>query len=190
MNEMELSKLVKAYNDEFEEKRSKDSIRRKRRDLGYVAKTDGRFVKGQVSPNKGRKMSAETYAKCEKTMFKKNHVPETIKNIGCVSILNGDYWRIKVADVKGQTNTNWKLLHHHVFEKYYGKVPEGYTVIFADGDRDNMNIDNLILVEKRDVIYMNTKKYFTKGNSELTKTGANISKLHFAIKDLEEGGNK
>lgn len=41
-----------------------------------------RFKKGHIPHNKGGKMDAETYRKCEKTMFPKGHIPHNTKHFG------------------------------------------------------------------------------------------------------------
>ena len=43
-----------------------------------------------------------------------------------------------------------RRLHRAVWEKYNGKVPDGYHVHHIDGDRSNNNIENLALMEGHD----------------------------------------
>lgn len=42
-----------------------------------------------------------------------------------------------------------KLLHREIFEKYNGKIPDGYVVHHKDHNKLNNEIDNLELIEKR-----------------------------------------
>lgn len=58
-----------------------------------------RFSKGHIPANKGKKMSAENYAKCAPTMFRKGHIPANKKPIGSERIDCKDgYHLVKVAE--------------------------------------------------------------------------------------------
>ena len=52
----------------------------------------------------------------------------------------------------------------------------GHKVIFADGNKRNFDIDNLILVSDSEALIMNANKLRYE-NKELTKTGALIAKV-------------
>lgn len=113
-----------------------------------------RFKKGSIPANKGKKMSAEVYKKIKATMFKKGHVPHNTKYNGYLSIRkNSDgitYIYIRVA--KGK----FELLHRVLWEKTNGKIPEGYNVIFKDGNQANVCIENLELVSNSDLMLKNS----------------------------------
>ena len=131
----------------------------------------GRFEKGNTPYNKGKKMSKELYEKCKPTMFKKGHIPKNHREIGSERITKDGYIEIKIADPDV-----WKLKHRLIYEKCYGEIPAGYSVIFGDGDKQNCNIDNLILVSRSELLLMNRNKLI-KNDSVLTKVGVNIAKL-------------
>lgn len=42
-----------------------------------------------------------------------------------------------------------KRLHRYVWEKFNGEIPEGFEIHHIDGDKDNNDISNLIIMEKR-----------------------------------------
>lgn len=52
----------------------------------------------------------------------------------------------------------------------------GHKVIFADGNKRNFNINNLILVSNSEALIMNTNKLIYE-DAELTKTGSLIAKV-------------
>lgn len=131
----------------------------------------GRFEKGNTPYNKGKKMSKELYEKCKPTMFEKGNIPKNSREIGSERITKDGYTEIKIADPDV-----WKLKHRLIYEKYYGEIPAGYSVIFGDGDKQNCNIDNLILVSRSELLLMNRNKLI-KNDSVLTKVGVNIAKL-------------
>lgn len=104
------------------------------------------------------------------TRFKKKQIPHNKKNIGY------EFIDTKTGYSYIKTKTGWKLKHRYLYEKIYGKIPKGYSVIFADQDKNNFDINNLILVNDRDKLVAKNKRLFTS-NQELTKTGLLIAKL-------------
>ncbi len=60
----------------------------------------------------------------------------------------------------------------------------GHKVIFADKNKRNFNLDNLILVADSEALIMNTNKLIYE-EAELTKTGALIAKIIDKNRKLE-----
>lgn len=131
----------------------------------------GRFEKGNIPHSKGKQMSKEQYEKCKPTMFKKGHIPKNHREIGSERITKDGYIEIKIKEPN-----LWVLKHRLIYEKYYGEIPAGYSVIFGDGDKLNCDINNLILVSRSELLLMNRNKLI-KNDSVLTKVGVNIAKL-------------
>lgn len=135
----------------------------------------GRFEKGMIPFNKGKKwdefMSKEGQNNSRKTTFKKGNVPVNQKNIGYERINVDGYVEIKVAEPNV-----FKFKHRFLYEQKYGKIPKGYKLIFADGNKLNLEIDNLVLVSDSEELIMNRQKLFYK-DKDLTKSGSNIAKL-------------
>ena len=103
----------------------------------------GCFEKGHVPANKGKQMPADVYEKAKNTMFKKGHVPHNYRPVGSERINKDGYVEVKVKDPK-----TWKLKHRLVWEDAYGKIPRDCIVIFRDGNKQNLDLDNLILIKK------------------------------------------
>ena len=57
-------------------------------------------------------------------------------------------------------------------------------MIFADRDKTNFNIDNLVLISNRELQVMNNKKLI-QNDADLTKTGIMIANVLIKIKDKE-----
>lgn len=62
------------------------------------------------------------------------------------------YWMSKRMMYDGKART--VRLHVYVWEKYNGKIPDGYHVHHKDHDRSNNEIDNLELIEKHEHLRM------------------------------------
>lgn len=138
----------------------------------------GHFQKGQVSYNKGKKqsefLSAEAIERTKATRFKKGNRPHNCRKIGEERISSDGYVMVKVRD--GCLNDNWELKHRIIYKQHYGDIPNGYNIMFADKNKRNFDIDNLILVSKSEDLIMN-KNNLLYDNKELTKTGHLISKV-------------
>lgn len=102
----------------------------------------GRFQKGQEPPNKGKK--GVCAAGCEKSWFKKGHIPANYRPVGSERVNVDGYIEVKVADPN-----KWKLKHRVVWESANGEIPKGYIIIFRDNDKTNTDIDNLLLIKRR-----------------------------------------
>ena len=136
----------------------------------------GRFYKGQPSHNKG-KYSRYSPA----TEFKKGHVPSNYKPVGSTRLSKDGYIEVKVANSR-----KWRHLHTIVYEKENGKIPKGHAVIFADGNKQNVVPENLILVTRAELLILNQYKLIGK-TKELTETGLFAADL---LMKLRERKNK
>ena len=139
---------------------------------------DGCLKKGNIPKNKGKKwdeyMSKEAQEKSRKTWFKKGNTPANHREIGEERITQDGYIEIKVRDKCG--NDNWELKHRWIYEQHYGKIPEGYNVIFLDGNKKNLDINNLKCITKNQDLIMNNRKLFTK-DKDITYSGTLIAEI-------------
>lgn len=101
----------------------------------------GRFQKVQEPPNKGKK--GVCAAGCEKTWFKKGHIPANYRPVGSERVNKDGYIEVKVADPN-----KWRLKHRVVWEAVNGKISKGYIIIFRDNDKTNTDINNLMLIKQ------------------------------------------
>lgn len=129
------------------------------------------FKKGHVPFNKGKKGTGGW----EPTHFKKGHKPWNYRPVGSERINADGYVEIKVADPR-----TWKAKHVLLWEKANGPVPKGHVVIFADGNQQNITLDNLLLISRRELVVMN-KRGLIANNSELTKTGVMVADIYLKI---------
>lgn len=134
----------------------------------------GRFEKGNIPVNKGQKMSAEVYEKSKRTMFKKGHTPANYKPIGSERVTKDGYVEVKV-----RPPNVWKLKHRVIWESVYGEIPKGHIIIFRDGDRRNLDINNLILI-KREVNAVLNHTDLGKCTGDLKEAAIKLAELKIA----------
>lgn len=135
------------------------------------------YKKGSVPWNKG----VYGYMGANKTSFKPGNIPANWKPVGSERIDTEGYTLIKIAEPK-----KWALKHRIIWEEYHKKkVPRGSAIIFADGDKTNFNIENLICVSRKELRVLN-KCSLIKNDLELTKTGLNIAKIRIKLAELRK----
>lgn len=163
--------LADRFNAKFGTDVSADKMKSYKGNHKLNSGLTGRFVKGQVSHNKGVKMSKEVYEKAKHTMFAKGHVPHNHKKVGSERVNVDGYIEIKVEEPK-----KWRLKHNVVWEQHNGKIPRGSVVIFLDGNKMNIVIENLKLIKRSELLIMN--KYSLYGETaEATDVATNLARL-------------
>jgi hypothetical protein len=100
--------------------------------------------------------------------------------IGQENICNSKgYILVKIANP-----SVWRYKHKLVWEAANGPVPEGHVILFADGNKLNINLDNLLLVSTQELAVMN-KRHLIFPAAGLTKCGLMIAKFILFAKDGE-----
>lgn len=170
---MYAKEITKLFNEKFNAEVSVSQIQTCKQNHRIKSGVDCKFGKGHIPANKGKKgsMSPEQYERCKATMFKKGDIPQNYREIGSERIDRDGYTYIKVANPN-----KWKLKHRVLWEKENGPIPKKHRLIFADGNRRNISLDNLILVSYAESFIMNQKDLF-KNDRELTKTGVMVAKV-------------
>ena len=71
--------------------------------------------------------------------------------VGTERVSKDGYIVVKVREeaTVPMSKDNWKLKHVLVYEQAHGSVPDGCSVYFADGDRRNFDLGNLVAVPRR-----------------------------------------
>jgi hypothetical protein len=131
----------------------------------------GHFKKGVVPWNTGTK----GVMKANKTSFKPGLIPPKHRPVGSTRLSKG-YEYIKVAE-----HQPWRRTHVYLWEQANGPLPKGSVVVFADGDRTHIALDNLIVMTKRDVVKLN-KLGWIRDQAPITRTLFNVLKLQDAVK--------
>ena len=145
---------------------------------GVIGKNkETQFAKGHKPWNKG----IVGLHMSPKTEFKKGNKPWNYRPINSERVTKDGYIEIKIAGPN-----RWKLKHIVIWEETYGTVPKNNVIIFADGNKKNINIENLILVSRKELAILNKHKLIAK-NSELTKIGVNVADVILKIGEIRKG---
>lgn len=140
-----------------------------------VIENTGMFKKGDSPWNKGIPMRDETRDKLKDTWFQKG-CDFFSRPLGDERVDRDGYIRVKIK----QPNV-WVLKNRYLYEQAHNvKLKDDEVVLFADQDKTNFNIDNLIKVNRKDLLCL-CKNDLIFENAELTKTGVNIARLNTKI---------
>lgn len=127
----------------------------------------GYFKKGFVPHNKGKR-GVGGWAP---TQFKKGHKPWNYQPVGSERVNTDGYLDVKIADPN-----KWKTKHVLIWEAANGPVPKDHVLIFGDGNKKNVKLENLILVSRKQLARLNQSNLI-QNDAELTKTGIIIADI-------------
>lgn len=112
--------------------------------------------------------------------FSSNPIGSTISKRGYTYIKTNE---IDYSDKKkNRASKTYRPLTRVIWEKHFGKVPEGCQIIFLDGDRTNYDISNLKLIPTSISAIMSKNGFWNIENSELKKTALMYSQLVHEMK--------
>ena len=167
--------LAEMFNQHFNTNITAKEIAYFRKNHKLNSGLTGQFKKGNVAHNKGKKqseyMSQESIERTKETRFKKGNKPKNYRPVGSERITKDGYIEVKVADPN-----KWETKNKIIYKQYFGNIPEGHKIIYADGNKLNNDINNLILVSDNEELIMNRYRLRIE-DIELTKTGHLIAKV-------------
>lgn len=122
--------------------------------------------------------------------FKKGHEPKNHMKVGEFTHTTDGYLIQKVKE-KGTQRERFDFVHRKVWEEQNGPIPKGKQITFLDGNKDNCDISNLIMIDNETNLEMNRKK-LRFDEREATRAGVTIAQINITTKKRrkERGHNK
>lgn len=111
------------------------------------------FKKGQETWNKGKHFIAG--GRSAETRFKKGQKSHTWNPIGHERISKDGYLERKMTDT-GITRRDYVAVHRLVWVEAGNEIPQGYIVVFKDGNKSNLAISNLECISRQEGMRRNT----------------------------------
>ena len=119
-----------------------------------------RFPKGHTPWNAGRK-GWSAGGKSRETRFKKGEKPWTWKPIGSERVTKDGTLQRKVSDT-GYPPRDWVAVHALLWREANGEIPEGHIVVFRNGDKSDIRMDNLELITRAENMRRNSYHNYPK----------------------------
>lgn len=97
---------------------------------------------------------------------------------------------LKVSNDRSRTRSNshnsdknYVIKHNYIWEQAYGKIPDDCVVIFADGNKDNFDLDNLICIPISVKQMMNANGWQFLNNELLRKIAIRSCYINYVLKE-------
>lgn len=146
-----------------------------------------RFKPGHVPLNKGLRRPGWAPGRMSATQFKPGHRSNWMP-IGSTRHDGDGYVLRKVSDVpKVPYYVNWKYEHILVWQRANGPVPKGHCIAFRNGNKDDIRLDNLELITRRERMRRNTVHNLPKPIAQSVQL---LGALNRQIRRKTHGGEK
>lgn len=123
------------------------------------------FRKGHVPANKGLRRPGWAPGRMRETQFKKGErrgvAVKLYKPIGSERISKDGYLQRKVND-NLPLQARWRFVHLILWESVHGPLPRGYAVVFKNGDKTDIRLDNLERITRGELMLRNTVHRYPK----------------------------
>lgn len=178
--------LTQKLNKHFGSDYSVQQVRSLKKRMNLRSGLTGHFNEGHIPVNKGTKGMFNVGG--NRTSFKKGFVPHNYQPVGTVRVNTDGYVDVKVSDY-GPPQKRWRGKHRVIWEEEYGEIPEGHLIIFLDGDKQNLELDNLKLINRQQLQALN-RNGWKFDDKELTETGLLLANLSISMHAKLKGGEE
>jgi hypothetical protein len=118
-----------------------------------------RFKPGQVPANKGVKRPGWAPGRMRETQFKAGErrgvATRLWKPVGTERVSKDGYLERKVNDDL-PLQARWRAVHLIEWEAIHGRIPAGHALVFKNGDKRDIRLDNLELITRAALMRRNT----------------------------------
>lgn len=181
--------LTEMLNRKFKTNYTVEQVSALKNRRKWTSGLTGRFKKGQKPWNKGKK--GLYFTGSEKGWFKKGQKATNHRPVGSERISKDGYIVVKVQE-KGKYQERRRNKHVVEWEKHHGPIPKNHVVVFLDSDKTNVSIDNLKMIHRRTLSYVNKNGGLSTDRNEslarikLAELDSKIGKLSVTKNDEEK----
>jgi hypothetical protein len=157
-----------------------------RKRKGWKTGRDGRFPKGIVPPNKGKK-GMPVHPNTRATQFKKGSVPPNVKYAGHERIDGQGYVLINIDETNPHTGYERRYVfkHIHLWQLQNGPLPEGMVLKCLDGNRQNSDPGNWEAVPRALLFRLNGGNGKGKRRTAYDQAPAELKPALLAVAKIE-----
>ena len=141
---------------------------------GWKTGRTGRFEKGHVNVTPHKRFTTPT-------SFKKGNIPVSTLPVGSVVVRSDGLQQTKIAEPNV-----WRLTHILGWEAVNGPLPKGHVLKFKDGNKANIDLNNLELISRAELLRLNHHRYNDMPD-ELKPSVLSLAKLEVKTFSLQKG---
>lgn len=127
------------------------AVARRGKQMGLSKTAETRARVNSRNSSKPRRVSPAS----RRTQFRSGQQPRNTEPLGAESWTSNGY-RIRKVAHHGKQHERWRPVHHLVWEEHYGAVPDGYIIVFRDGDQTNVSVENLEIISRAQRMHQNS----------------------------------
>lgn len=138
-----------------------------------------RYPKGHVPANKGLRRPGFAPGRMRETQFKKGEQRNSNWTpIGTEAVDRDGYRKRKVRDdaAPNMSRFNWKYVHVLLWEEQHGPVPPGHCLVFRNGNKVDIRVDNLELITRAERMRRNTIHRYSPELKEVIRLNAKLKR--------------
>ena len=147
---------------------------------------DFRFKPGQAPPNKGLRRPGWAPGRMRETQFKKGErrgvAVDLWKPIGTERLSKDGYLERKINNGL-PLQKRWRAVHLIIWEEANGPLPAGHAVVFKNGIKSEIRLENLELIKRADLMRRNAIHNYPP---EVKQTIRAVASLKRAIRKREK----
>lgn len=182
-----VAQMTALFNVAFHTDMTQSQIKTAVKNRDLISGRTGCFPKGHKPWNSGTKGQGLTGPNAGS--FKKESEPPNRRPVGSERICTKDgSILIKIEETNPYTGfpTRWKHKSVHIWEQTFGPVPDGFVVMLKDGDKLNVEPENLMLVSRAELLRLN-KYGYKDAPAELKPSILALVKLEVKAFSVEKG---
>lgn len=154
---------------------------------GWKTGRTGRIEKGNVPPNKGKKMPFNPNS--ARTQFKKGHLPHNTHYLGHERVSKDGYVEISIDETNPHTGyeRRYVLKHKWAWEKVNGPLPEDMCLKCLDGNRQNCAPENWEAIPRAMLPRLSGRygRGFDQAEPEIKPVILAVTKLEYATRERQ-----
>lgn len=149
------------------------------------------FKPGQEPPNKGvRGRKGWAPGRMAEGQFRKGErrgvAVKLYKPVGTERVSKDGYREVKIHDGL-PLQSRWRAVHLVEWEKVNGRIPKGHALVFVNGNKADIRLDNLQLLTRRELMLRNTLHRYPQPIPHLIQLRAAVNrKINRRTRDEEQ----
>lgn len=141
------------------------------------------FKKGESTWNKGK--SYMPGGRCSENWFQKGRKPHTWNPVGHERITRDGILERKISDT-GVTRFDYQPVHRLLWLEAGNSIPPGHIVVFKDGNRSNICIENLECISRQENMRRNSYHQYGPEVSKVVQLRGAITRQINKLEKIRE----